>query len=150
RRFPVTSLLRILGLSTDTEIQGYFAKSKIAKEHASETIKATLAHDTAKTPDEAYVEIYRRLRDGDIATTDAARDHVQSILSGERYDLSKVGRFHFNRRFELPLDEKHLSQATLALEDVARIVMHIAAQNADPRAEGDDIDHLGFRRVRFV
>jgi len=146
RRFPVTALLRVLGLKTDKEIQAHFAKSVAA----SEAIEATLKVDVAKTPEEAYVEIYRRLRDGDIATPDNARDHIESILSSERYDLSKVGRFHFNRRFNLPTGEKDLSGSTLTLEDVARIVSHIALLNSNLKSEGDDIDHLGFRRVRFV
>ena len=146
RRFPVTTLLRVLGPATDAEILARFGKSAAARA----AIAATLEHDSAKTKDEAYVEIYRRLRDGDIATPDNARDHVEAILSAERYDLSKVGRFHFNRRFGLPTDEKDLAHATLSLDDVSRIATHIAELNADPKAEGDDIDHLGFRRVRFV
>lgn len=146
RRFPVTSLLRVLGLKTDAELKSCFQNSPAT----FETVQTTLTHDTAHTPEEACVEIYRRLRDGDIATPENARDHVQSILSPERYDLSKVGRFHFNRRFNLASGEKDLSRSTLTLEDVVRIVTHIAESNADPKAEGDDIDHLGFRRVRFV
>src|SRR3990167_9461402 len=117
RRFPVTSLLRVLGLGTDKEIAGRFAKSS----PASEAIAATLGHDTAHTMDEAFVEIYRRLRDGDIATGDTARDHVLSILSPDRYDFSRVGRFHFNRRFGLSIKEGDLAQNTLTLEDVIRI-----------------------------
>jgi DNA-directed RNA polymerase subunit beta len=146
RRFPVTSLLRVLGLGSEKEVLGKFDKSPLARA----AVEATLAHDHAHTPEEAFVEIYRRLRDGDIATPESARDHVQAILSAERYDFSKVGRFHFNRRFGLPTDEKHLSNATLTLEDVVRIITNIAELNANPVAEPDDIDHLGFRRVRFA
>ncbi len=145
RRFPVTSLLRVLGLATEKEILGRFEKGA-----ARDTVATTLGHDHAHTPEEAYVEIYRRLRDGDIATPENARDHVNAILSAERYDFSRVGRFHFNRRFGLPTDEKHLANATLTLEDLVRIVTHIAELNADPASESDDIDHLGFRRVRFA
>ncbi|KKW24088.1 MAG: DNA-directed RNA polymerase subunit beta [Candidatus Kaiserbacteria bacterium GW2011_GWC2_52_8b] len=145
RHFPVTALLRVLGLATDKEIQGRFDKTA-----ARDSIAMTLTHDNAKTPEEAYVEIYRRLRDGDIATPESARTHVQAILSAERYDFSRVGRFHFNRRFGLSIKEADLLKATLSLDDVVRIVTHIADQNADPQAEGDDIDHLGFRRVRFA
>jgi len=145
RRFPVTSLLRALGLASDKEMLARFEKTA-----AKEAIAATLGHDHAKTADEAFVEIYRRLRDGDMATADNARTHVQSTLSAERYDLSRVGRFHFNRRFGLATGEKDLVNATLTADDVARIVAHIAELNANPNAEGDDIDHLGFRRVRFV
>ncbi len=145
RRFPVTSLLRILGLTTEKEILGKFEGGV-----ARDAIAATIAHDSAQTPEEAFVEIYRRLRDGDIATPDNAREHVQSILSAERYDFSRVGRFHFNRRFGLGTKESDIQHSTLSLEDVVRIVTHIAELNADPRAESDDIDHLGFRRVRFA
>ncbi|HUO56511.1 MAG TPA: DNA-directed RNA polymerase subunit beta, partial [Candidatus Paceibacterota bacterium] len=155
RRFPVTTLLRVLGLTTDEEIKAKFSTqgrsaSSAEKKGALDSINATLAHDHAKTLDEAYVEVYRRLRDGDITTSDSARDHVSSILSADRYDFSRVGRFHFNRRFGLSTDEKHLANSTLTLEDVIRIIVHIAELNADPSAEADDIDHLGFRRVRFA
>ncbi|MBV9159271.1 MAG: DNA-directed RNA polymerase subunit beta [Candidatus Kaiserbacteria bacterium] len=145
RRFPVTALLRVLGLTDEKMISAKFAGSA-----ARDAIVATIAHDTAHTVDEAFVEIYRRLRDGDIATAENARDHVQSILSAERYDFSKVGRFHFNRRFGLPTTEKEISNSTLSLEDIVRIVTHIAELNQNPNSEGDDIDHLGFRRVRFA
>ena len=146
RHFPVTSLLRVLGLATEKEIRARFEKSRAG----AEAIAATLTHDSAHTLDESYVEIYRRLRDGDIATPENAREHVKAILSPERYDLSRVGRFHFNRRFGLPTKEAELTRSTLALDDIARIVTHIAELNADPAGEPDDIDHLGFRRVRFV
>ncbi|HWO07064.1 MAG TPA: DNA-directed RNA polymerase subunit beta' [Candidatus Paceibacterota bacterium] len=145
RRFPVTSLLRVLGATADKDIVALFKD-----ESAKGAIQTTLGHDTAKATDEAYVEIYRRLRDGDIATGNAARDHVDAILSAERYDLSRVGRFHFNRRWGLPTGEKDLARSTLSLDDIVRIVTHIAQLNADPEAQPDDIDHLGFRRVRFV
>ncbi|HEV3245041.1 MAG TPA: DNA-directed RNA polymerase subunit beta [Candidatus Paceibacterota bacterium] len=145
RRFPVTSLLRVLGLKTDAEMMNKFGKTA-----ARDAIAASLEHDHAKTVEEAFVEIYRRLRDGDIATAESARDHVEAILSAERYDFSKVGRFHFNRRFGLPTDEKHLAKSTLDLETLERIVVHIVELNANPHAEPDDIDHLGFRRVRFA
>ena len=146
RRFPVTMLLRVLGLTNEKEILARFAKSAPARE----AVAATLAHDHATTPEEAFVEIYRRLRDGDIATPENAREHVKAILSPERYDLSRVGRFHFNRRFGLPTDEKHLANSTLTVDDVARIITNIAELNADPAGLPDDIDHLGFRRVRFA
>jgi DNA-directed RNA polymerase subunit beta len=145
RRFPVTALLRVLGLATDKEIMGRFEKSA-----ARDAISTTLAHDSAKTPEEAYVEIYRRLRDGDIATPESAKEHVKAILSADRYDFSKVGRFHFNRRFGLPTSDANLAHSTLSQDDVTRIINHIVEQNERPAAEPDDIDHLGFRRVRFV
>ena len=146
RRFPVTSLLRVLGLSTEKEILGRFDKSQAARD----AVATSLGHDHAHTQEEAFVEIYRRLRDGDIATPETARDHVLNILSAERYDFSRVGRFHFNRRFKLGIKESDLAHNTLSLDDVVRIVTHIAESNVSPNAEADDIDHLGFRRVRFA
>ena len=146
RKFPVTSLLRVLGLATEKEILGRFEKSR----PAAEAISTTLGHDHAHTPEEAFVEIYRRLRDGDIATPESAREHVRSILSADRYDFSRVGRFHFNRRFGLGTSEKDLTNSTLTLDDVVRIITNIAELNANPAAQPDDIDHLGFRRVRFA
>ncbi len=145
RRFPVSVLLRVLGLHTDEAIKARF-EGTVAKD----SVAMTLVHDHAKTVEEAFVEVYRRLRDGDIATVDSARIHVEAILSSDRYDFSRVGRFHFNRRFGLPTDEKSLLNGTLSLEDLIRIVTHIAELNANPHAEADDIDHLGFRRVRFA
>ena len=145
RRFPVTSLLRVLGLTTDAEIKATFDTTP-----AATTIAMTLTHDMAKKQDEAYVEIYRRLRDGDISTLETAREYVKSVLSEDRYNLSKVGRFHFNRRFSLPSGTKDLEVGTLSLEDIKRIIIHIAELNANPHSESDDIDHLGLRRVRFT
>src|SRR3989344_568475 len=146
RRFPVTSLLRVLGLGSEKDILAQFDKSPLARD----AIAKTLEHDHTKTPEEAFVEIYRRLRDGDIATPESARDHVASILSPERYDFSRVGRFHFNRRFGLGIAEKDLTNATLTLSDVARIIAHIAELNGNPLAQADNIDPLGFGRVRFA
>jgi len=146
RRFPVTSLLRVLGLVDEKALLGRFDKSPAARE----AMALSIAVDHAHTQEEAFVEIYRRLRDGDIATADTARDHVESILSSERYDFSRVGRFHFNRRFNLGTKEADLANATLNLEDVIRIVTHIAESNVNANATADDIDHLGFRRVRFA
>src|SRR5581483_10053190 len=107
-------------------------------------IKATLAHDEAKSIEEAYVEIYRRMRDGDLATPEAAKNHIQSLFSTERYDLNKVGRHRLNARFGQPTTPKALEKRTLSLPDFVNIVSEIARLNADSEARPDDIDHLGF------
>ncbi len=146
RRFPITQLFRVLGAKTEADFVSLLGKVPLAEE----MIKKTLAHDTAQSLDEACIEIYRRLRDGDMVTPETARDYVSSILSSERYDLSAVGRFHFNRRFGIPTGEKDLAMLTLSLDDMVRIVKHILTLNADKNARPDDIDNLGFRRVRFV
>jgi DNA-directed RNA polymerase subunit beta len=146
RKFPVTSLLRILGADTDAKILDLFKASPEAKK----VIEATLAKDHAKAVQDAYVEIYKRLRDGDLATPDNARSFIQAILNKDRYDISPVGRFRFNKRFEKQMDEASLARKTLDIDDIATTIGHIVTMNTTPDMKADDIDHLGSRRVRYV
>jgi len=147
RKFPVTNLLTILGAGTKEDI----LKKFIGNDVATAAIQTTLGHDTAVTVDDAYVEVHRRMRDGDLATPDNAKSYVNALFTPERYDLSKVGRHRLNARFGRPVDAKTLAkERTLTLEDLIQIVGEIARLNQDPNAKTDDIDHLGFRRVRFV
>lgn len=146
RKFPITSLLRILGAHSNEEIINLFKGDELGKK----SIELTLAKDTAKTVDEAFIEIHKRLRDGDLATADNAREFLGGIFKEDRYDISKVGRFRFNKRFELPMDEKSLERKTIDVNDVAVIIKHVANLNNTPDAVEDDIDHLGSRRVRYV
>ncbi len=145
KKFPISSLLRVLGLTTDKEMLTLVK----GIERGEEYMKATLAKDPAKTPDESYVEIYKRLRDGDLATVDNAREFVNSIFAPERYDLSEIGRHHFNERFGRPTDAKATANRTVSTEDLKLILSHIITSNHDNTALPDDIDHLGFRRVRY-
>jgi DNA-directed RNA polymerase subunit beta len=146
RKFPITSLLRILGLKTNEEILAVFK----GDENARKAIELTLAKDHAKTVDDAYIEIHKRLRDGDLATADNAREFLGNIFNEERYDINRVGRFRFNKRFEKSMDEKELDRRTISSDDVATIISHIVLLNNTPDAMEDDIDHLGSRRVRYV
>ena len=146
RKFPVTSLLRVLGAGFDKDLISLFSNVNGGKE----VIEKCLAKDPAKTIEEAYVEIHKKLRDGDLATPENAKEYIDSIFSAERYDLSRVGRYRFNQRFGKSLGEKELERHTISLDDVVTTVGHIITQNNTPHAEADDIDHLGFRRVRFV
>jgi DNA-directed RNA polymerase subunit beta len=146
RKFPVTSLLRVLGAETDTDILN-LAKGD---DNLKVVLETTLTKDPAKTKSDAYIEIYKRMRDGDLATAENAAEFVKSIFDGERYDISRVGRFRFNKRFGLPTDDKAVAERTLSLEDISIIVKHIVLLNSTPDSLPDDIDHLGSRRVRFV
>ncbi|MEQ1500209.1 MAG: DNA-directed RNA polymerase subunit beta [Parcubacteria group bacterium] len=146
RKFAGTTLLRVLGAKDDEAIKKLFAGDPFA----TASIEKTLLKDHGKTVDDAFIEIHKRLRDGDLATAENAKEFVMSIFEGERYDLSPVGRHMFNKRFEKKMDEKELKRKTLSLEDVVTIVSHIAKLNNTPNAVEDDIDHLGTRRVRFV
>ncbi|MDP6387733.1 MAG: DNA-directed RNA polymerase subunit beta [Candidatus Pacebacteria bacterium] len=146
RKFPITSLLRILGANFDRDMVSLFAGNKFAKD----IINNSIAADPAKTVEEAYIEIHKKLRDGDPATPQHAKEFIDSIFSSDRYDLSKVGRYRFNQRFGRALNDAEMKKRTVSLDDIAAIVSHIITLNNTPRAVADDIDHLGFRRVRYV
>ncbi|HEY4508976.1 MAG TPA: DNA-directed RNA polymerase subunit beta [Candidatus Paceibacterota bacterium] len=146
RKFPGTTLLRVLGAKDDGAIKKLFEGDKFA----TAAIEKTLLKDHGKSIDEAYIEIHKRLRDGDLATAENAKEFIDSIFGGDRYDLSPVGRHMFNKRFNKKMTEAELKRKTLSLEDVVTIVSHIALLNNTPHAVEDDIDHLGTRRVRFV
>ncbi len=145
RKFPITSLLRALGLVEDADIKKHF-KGDVAEK----VIAHCLEKDPAKNQDDAFVEIYRKLRDGDLATADNARDFVHTLFGEERYDLSSVGRFRFNKRFELDMSDKEMGRKTLSAADIALIVNQIITLNTTPGSRADDIDNLSSRRVRFV
>lgn len=145
KKVPVTSLLRVLGVEKDEDMIKLFSDV----ERGEEYIKATLEKDPAKTTDDAFIEIYKRLRDGDLATVDNAKEFVNSIFAPERYDLSEIGRHHFNARFDRPQAKKSEDQRVVTLEDFRLILGNIMVLNHTPGAMADDIDHLGFRRVRY-
>ncbi len=146
RKFPITNLLSVFGAGVGEELAKHFKGDKVALA----ALAATRAHDTTESVEDAYVEIHRRMRDGDLATADNAKSYVKQLFAAERYDLSKVGRHRLNQRFALPTDAKALKERALTLPDLIRIVAEIARLNVTPNSVPDDIDHLGFRRVRFV
>ncbi len=146
RKFPASMLLRVSGYSTMEKILGVFPDDLLWQEG----LKNCLAKDPSKTPEETYIEMYKRLRDGDMATAENAKEFIDSLFSPERYDLSPVGRFRFNQRFGKSTEKKELERKTLSGEDLALAIRNIFYLNAAPDSKPDDIDHLGQRRVRFV
>jgi DNA-directed RNA polymerase subunit beta len=148
RKFSAVALLRVLGLATDDQIKAAFASHPVS----APLMAALVERDEVKTLHDAYIEIYKRLRDGDLATPENAKEHIDSILSAERYDLSPVGRFRFNKRFGKSIDmkDKEAARRTLSKDDLVDIINHIVELNNNPNAQEDDIDHLGSRRVRYV
>lgn len=94
RKLPVTSLLRAVGLDTDEKIIDFFGEE--------DKILATIAKDPVKTADEALIEIYKKLRPGELPTVDAARNLFDGLFfDSRRYDLSKVGRYKYNKKLGL-------------------------------------------------
>ena len=94
RKLPVTSLLRAVGLDTDEKIIDFFGEE--------DKILATIAKDPIKNADEALIEIYKKLRPGELPTVDAARNLFDGLFfDNRRYDLSKVGRYKYNKKLSL-------------------------------------------------
>jgi DNA-directed RNA polymerase subunit beta len=115
--------------------------------NVSSSLRDTLVIDKAGTKEEALLEIYRKLRPGDPPTYEFAEALVHNMFfSPERYDLSKVGRLKMNHRLgiDVPIDV-----VTLRKEDIIEVVRQLLRLK-DSRGSGDDIDHLGNRRVRTV
>ncbi|MHB0977932.1 MAG: DNA-directed RNA polymerase subunit beta [Minisyncoccota bacterium] len=146
RKFPVSTLLRAFGANTNDKILSLFDGNPDAKTF----LEKTLAKDHTVTEDDAAIEIHKRLRDGDLASADNAREFVKSIFDAERYDIHKVGRYAFIRRFGQKETPKEIERRTLSIDDLVIILSHMIHLNVTPGSEEDDIDHLGSRRVRYV
>ncbi len=96
RKLPVTILARAMGYGTDAEITEFFGED--------ERLKATMEKDNTKTREEALLEIYKRLRPGEPPTVDSAQSLIESLFFDQkRYDLSRVGRYKFNKKLALNL-----------------------------------------------
>ena len=138
RKVPATDLLRVFGVESSDEILKTFG----------EGIKPTLKKDVAKTAEEAYIEIYRRIRPGDLATVENAKGLIDGMFQRtDRYSLSRVGRFKMDQRLG---KAKEGDSKILLKEDLILIFKEIMKLNAEQTASSDDIDHLGNRRLRPV
>ncbi|HSI21321.1 MAG TPA: DNA-directed RNA polymerase subunit beta [Verrucomicrobiae bacterium] len=148
RRIPVTTLLRALGYSSSEEIKALFTDVDTNPDH--QYIDATLDKDPAENQDEGYVEVYKRIRPGDLATKDNARAFLEALFySAKRYDLGAVGRYKMNKR--LGLDTKNAKEdRVLRPQDIVEIVKEIIRLNNTKGAKADDMDSLYNRRVRSV
>ena len=145
RKIPVTTFLRALGLSK-SEIKDRFAQIDNGEKSY---IEATLEKDTASSQGEALLEVYRRIRPGDLATVENAKSMIERMFfDPKRYDYSNVGRFKINRRlgFDTPNDPEH---RTLQMDDVVAIISEIIRLN-NTQEPADDIDSLANRRVKLV
>ncbi|HVN91952.1 MAG TPA: DNA-directed RNA polymerase subunit beta [Candidatus Binataceae bacterium] len=115
-------------------------------------LRLTLAQDKLTTPEEAILEIYRRLRPGDPPTIQTATNFFNNLFfNPERYDLSRVGRLKLNFKLFKDADAVPLEQGTLRREDILEVVRYLVElKNGAEDRTIDDIDHLGNRRVRAV
>ncbi len=150
RKIAATTLLRAVGYETNDEIAALFGPVEVDPEHPF--IANTLDKDVTRTPSEALIEVYKKLRPGDPPTGDNARALVEGLFFNfRRYDLGRVGRYKFNKmldgaaaRMGIELDRE---SRTITREDIAAIVGHLIECNRGLHAK-DDIDHLGNRRIR--
>ena len=91
RKIPITTLIRVLGYSTDNDIREFFGMD--------DRIEATLEKDNTKNTEEALIEIYKKLRPGEPPTLSSAQSHIEGMFFDERrYDLSRVGRYKYNKK----------------------------------------------------
>jgi len=147
RKIPVTSLLRVFGFDTDKKILDLF--KDVTKDPVNDFMLLTLEKDPAKTVDEAFKAIYKKIRPGDLATPENARNLIQAMFfDHKKYDMGPVARYKINRRFDLktPNDQEH---HTFQVEDFILILKHLIELN-NGNAMPDDIDHLSNRRIRPV
>ena len=120
RKIPVTVLLRTLGLSSDDQIRDLFGEESL--------IETTIAKDTIKNEEDAIIEIYKKLRPGELPTVEAARTLFDGMFfDNRRYDLAKVGRYKFNQKLSL----------------AARITGHIAYNDIMDQETGEVFVNAG-------
>ena len=145
RKIPVTTLLRALGMTE--------AKMKDAFKHVDQGklsyVDATLEKDPAKGQNDALIEVYRRLRPGDLATVDNARSLLENMFYNfKRFDFSRVGRYKINKRLNLDVANT-TENRVMRLDDLIAIIAEIIRLN-NTQEPADDIDSLANRRVKLV
>jgi len=115
----------------------------------SDAMRETLERDAIRTPGEALMDIYRKLRPGEPPTAESAAGLLHGMyFNGKRYDLAKVGRYKVNAKLGIDLADKF---TVLWKDDLYAAVRYLLAlHEGDPEHDIDDIDHFGNRRVRSV
>ena len=147
RRIPATTFLRTIGYGGTEKIKGLFEDITFNPDHPF--IEVTLGKDPAESAEEAFLEIYKKMRPGDPPILENAKVLLENLFfNARRYSLGKVGRYKLNKRLGLSISND-LDHWILSPEDiVAAIKLLIKLNNGE--GEADDIDHLGNRRVRAV
>lgn len=146
RKLPATTLLRALGISTNKQIKEALGDTSSLD---TDYVKETLDKDPATNTSEALVEVYRRLRPGDLATVENAKALIDStFFDFKRFDFSKVGRYKINRRLgmDTPNDTEH---RVMQVSDIVAIINEIIRLN-ETQEPGDEIDSFANRRLKMV
>lgn len=145
RKLAVTTLFRALGMS-ENSMREAFVHVDSGK---TSYLDATLEKDPTHGQNEALIEVYRRLRPGDLATVDNARSLIENMFYNyKRFDFSRVGRYKINKRLNLDVPNT-IENRILRLEDIQAIVAEIIRLN-NTQEPADDIDSLANRRIKLV
>ena len=146
RKLPVTTLLRALGHNKTSEIKSLFTDVDTGE---TKYIEATLEKDPSRGSNEALIEVYRRLRPGDLATVDNARSMIERMFFDfKRFDYSRVGRYKLNQRLGLNVPNT-AENRVFQMSDLVAIIKEIIRLN-NSQELADDIDALSNRRVKLV
>ena len=146
RKMPVTTLLRAFGYSKTSEIKDLFADVDTGD---TKYIEETLDKDATRGTNEALIEVYRRLRPGDLATVENARSMIERMFFDfKRFDYSRVGRYKINQRLGIDLPN-NTENRVFQLSDLISIIKEIIRLN-NTQDPADDIDSLSNRRVNLV
>ncbi len=139
RKIPVTTLLRAIGIVTDDQIRDLFGEEAL--------LEATIQKDTIKTAEDAIVEIYKKLRPGELPTIDAARNLFNGLFfDNRRYDLAKVGRYKFNQKLGLAGRIKnHVAYADILNKETGEIF--VAADEIITEEVAEQIQDSGINIV---
>ncbi len=145
RKIAVTTLLRALGMN-EAQMRDTF---KHVDQGTLNYIDATLEKDPARGANEALIEVYRRLRPGDLATVDNARQLLENMFYNyKRFDFSRVGRYKINKRLNLDVPNT-AENRVMRLDDLTAIIAEVIRLN-NTQEPADDIDSLANRRVKLV
>ena len=141
RKLPVTTFIRALGLGTDEQIIDYFGEEPM--------MLATIEKDNTKSREEALLEVYRKLRPGEPPTLETSEQHLNNLFfDAKRYDISRVGRYKYNKKLAL---ERRIAGLTLA-EPVADPLTGEVLFDAGvtlTRADAALMDKKGVREVKI-
>ncbi len=147
RKIPITTLLRTFGFSTNEQIINLF--KDVNTDPDRDYIKNALEKDPSVTAGEAFVEVYKRIRPGDLATVENAQSYIEGLFFDiKKYDLSRVGRYKMNKRLDLEVKNVRANYI-LRPEDLIEIIKEVIRLN-NGNGVADDIDNLGNRRVKTV
>jgi DNA-directed RNA polymerase subunit beta len=147
RKIPATQLLRVFGYGKDSEMLDAFKDVNV--DINNDYVQNTLEKDAARTVEDAYQSIYRKIRPGDLATPENAKQLIDGLFFDfKRYDMGVIARYKLNKRFGTNISSE-MKHRIFQVDDFINILKTLIELN-NGEGEEDDIDHLSNRRIRSV